>query len=212
MFDVHRLGKAPVLEIIFGDGRPPIKITELGFIIQYLLRVYDKENILNPISQEQQLEVDYYLHYAEGSLQHIQMALLINSVAKHVAPFATKAVVKIITKAINNGYYKHEWYLNFQYLEDRLAQNGTGFFVGNKLTGADVILSFPVYENVFDNPGGVREICGEKRDLRKVYPHLAKWSRMIKNNPTYKRVTEMMNEEVEDLIAMNPRFDYGKEK
>ncbi|EEQ44371.1 conserved hypothetical protein [Candida albicans WO-1] len=140
------------------------------------------------------------------------MALLINSVAKHVAPFATKAVVKIITKAINNGYYKHEWYLNFQYLEDRLAQNGTGFFVGNKLTGADVILSFPVYENVFDNPGGVREICGEKRDLRKVYPHLAKWSRMIKNNPTYKRVTEMMNEEVEDLIAMNPRFDYGKEK
>ena len=52
----------------------------------------------------------------------------------------------------------------------------------------------------------------EKRDLRKVYPHLAKWSRMIKNNPTYKRVTEMMNEEVEDLIAMNPRFDYGKEK
>ena len=35
---------------------------------------------------------------------------------------------------------------------------------------------------------------------------------MIKNNPTYKRVTEMMNEEVEDLIAMNPRFDYGKEK
>ena len=105
------------------------------------MRVYDKENILNPISQEQQLEVDYYLHYAEGSLQHIQMALLINSVAKHVAPFATKAVVKIITKAINNGYYKHEWYLNFQYLEDRLAQNGTGF-VGNKLTGADVILSF----------------------------------------------------------------------
>lgn len=212
LFDVHQLGKAPVLEIIFGDGRPPIKITELGFIIQYLLRVYDKENILNPISQEQQLEVDYYLHYAEGSLQHIQMALLINSVAKHVAPFATKAVVKIITKAINNGYYKHEWYLNFQYLEDRLAQNGTGFFVGNKLTGADVILSFPVYENVFDNPGGVREICGEKRDLRKVYPHLAKWSQMIKNNPTYKRVTEMMNEEVEDLIAMNPRFDYGKEK
>ena len=129
LFDVHQLGKAPVLEIIFGDGRPPIKITELGFIIQYLLRVYDKENILNPISQEQQLEVDYYLHYAEGSLQHIQMALLINSVAKHVAPFATKAVVKIITKAINNGYYKHEWYLNFQYLEDRLAQNGTGFLL-----------------------------------------------------------------------------------
>ncbi|MCP8718668.1 MAG: glutathione S-transferase [Asgard group archaeon] len=211
LFDVHQLGKSPVLEIIFADGRPPIKIAELGFIIQYLLRYYDTDNILNPISQDQQLEVDYFLHYAEGSLQHIQMALLINSVSKYVAPFGTRKIVNTITKAINNGYYKHEWYLNFQYLEDRLAENGTGYFVGNKLTGADVILSFPVYENVFDNPDGVREICGEKRDLRKVYPHLAKWSRMIRNNPSYKKITEMMDEDVEDLIALNPRFDYGKE-
>lgn len=45
LFDAHQLGKAPVLEVIFGDGRPPIKISELGFIIQYLLRYYDCQNI-----------------------------------------------------------------------------------------------------------------------------------------------------------------------
>lgn len=211
LFDVHQLGKAPVLEIIFADGRPSIKMAELGFIMQYLLRYYDPNNILNPINQDQQLEVDYFSHFSEGSLQHIQMALLINSSAKHISPFGTKKLVNTITKAINNGYYKHEWYLNMQYLEDRLINNGTGFFVGNRLSGADVILSFPIYENVFDNLDGVKEILADKRDVRQLYPNLYKWSKMIKNQPNYKQICQMMDEDVEDLIAANPRFDYGKE-
>ena len=49
LFDVHKLGKSPVLEIIFGDGRPSIKMAELGFIMQYLLRYYDTNNILNQL-------------------------------------------------------------------------------------------------------------------------------------------------------------------
>ncbi|RCK64364.1 Glutathione S-transferase 1 [Candida viswanathii] len=211
LFDVHQLGKSPVLEIVFADGRPRIKMTELGFIMQYLLRYYDPRNILNPVSQDLQLEVDYFLHYAEGSLQHIQMALLINSTAKHVAPFGSRKLVNTVTKAINNGYYKHEWYLNMKYLDQRLLRNGTGFFVGDRLTGADVILSFPIYENVFDNLDGVKEILADKRDLKKMYPNLYQWSKMIRNNRGYKRISQMMDENVEDLIAKNPRFDYGKE-
>ncbi|RCK64577.1 Glutathione S-transferase 1 [Candida viswanathii] len=211
LFDVNQLGKAPVLEVIFADGRPPISLSELGFIMQYLLRYYDPEHILNPVSEDLQLEVDYFLHFAEGSLQHIQMALLINSAAKHISPFGTKKLVNTVTKAINNGYYKHEWYLNMDYLESRLEQNKTGFFVGDRLTGADVILSFPIYENVFDNLDGMKEILGDKRDLRKMYPNLYQWSKMIRKDPSYEKVTQMMDEDVEDLIALNPRFDYGKE-
>ena len=45
-----------------------------------------------------------------------------------------------------------------------------------------------------------------------MFPNLFNWSRMIKNNSSYKKITELMNEEVEDLIALNPRFDYGREK
>ncbi|RCK57819.1 Glutathione S-transferase 1 [Candida viswanathii] len=211
LFDVHQLGKSPVLEIVFADGRPQIKMSELGFIMQYLLRYYDPRNILNPVSQDLQLKVDYFLHYAEGTLQPIQMALLVNSTAKHVAPFGSRKIVSTITKAINNGYYKHEWYLNMKYLDQRLLRNGTGYFVGDGLTGADVILSFPIYENVFDNLDGVKEILADKRDLKKMYPNLYKWSKMIRNNRSYKRISQMMDENVEDLIAKNPRFDYGKE-
>ncbi|CAI5758259.1 unnamed protein product [Candida verbasci] len=212
LFEGHPTGKSPILDVIFGDGRPPLKLAESGFIMQYLLRFYDSNYIINPVDPMEQLEVDYWLHYAEGSLQHIQMTLLINSVAKHVAPFGLKGVAKLVTKGLNNGYYLHEWRLNMQYLEDVLKRNGTGFFVGNKLTGADIILSFPVYENIFDNLDGVKECVGEKRDLRKLYPNLAKWCRMIKNDPTYKKVNQMMDEEIEDLIALNPRFEYVNEK
>ena len=57
-----------------------------------------------------------------------------------------------------------------KYLEDRLEQNGTGFFVGDKLSGADVILSFPIYENVFDNLEGTKEILGDKVNIKKCSP------------------------------------------
>lgn len=109
------------------------------------------------------------------------------------------------------GYYKHDWYLDFKCLEYRLAANGTTYFVGNKLTVAVVILSFPVFDNVFDNPNGGRAIYGEKRNLLKVYPNLSKRSRMIRDYPTYKKVMEIMNEIVKDLVALDPRFYYGKE-
>ncbi|RLV94930.1 Glutathione S-transferase 1, partial [Spathaspora sp. JA1] len=212
LFKEHTLGKVPILEIIFADpAKEPIKLVETGFMMQYLLRHYDPKHVLYPADPVQQLEIDYYLHYAEGSLQHIQIALLINSVATKVVPFGLKNLTKLITKALNNGYYIHEWRLNMQYLEDRLIQNGTGFFVGNTLTAADVVLVFPVFENVFDNEEGAKEITHDKRDLKKLFPNLFKWCKLIKNNPSYIKICLMMDEEVEDLILRKPHFEYFKE-
>lgn len=200
LLKIHPSGKSPILEIIFGDGREPLKLAESGFIIQYLLRNYDHDNLLTPVDPNLQLKVDYYLHYTEGTLQHITIALLINSVAKSIAPLGTKSVVKLVTKGINNGYYVHEWRLNMQYLEDQLAKEGTGYFVGDRLSGADIILSFPIYENVFDNEVQIKDITGEKGDLYKKYPHLAAWCDKVRNNPLYIKITEMMDEKVDNYI------------
>ncbi|RCK64607.1 hypothetical protein Cantr_00067 [Candida viswanathii] len=71
---------------------------------------HNPNNVLNALTQDQQLEVEYFLLYAEGSLQHIQMGLLINSVSKYVAPVRTKKMVSKFTKANNNGYYKYKPY------------------------------------------------------------------------------------------------------
>lgn len=212
LFEVHPTGKVPILEIVYADGLEPLIIAETGHIMQYVVQNYDFNKVLTPKTPKQQFEVDYYLHFSEGSIQPIQITLLINSVAKSIAPFGLKKVTKLVSKGMNNGYYLHEWRLFMDVLDKALAKNGTGFFVGDKLSAADVILSFPVYENVFDNLEGVKEITGEKRDIRKMYPHLARWADMVATHPLYVKVTDMMDVKVDDLIANNPHFTYDMGK
>lgn len=200
LLKVHPTGKSPILEVKFGDGREPLILAESGFIIQYLLKNYDNDNLYTPTDPNQQLRVDYYLHYAEASLQHITLSLLVNSAAKNIAPFGTKSVVKLVTKGINNGYYIHEWRANMRYLDDQLATEDTGYFVGDRLSGADIILSFPIFENIFDNEEQVKEITGEKGDLYTKYPRLATWCNKVRYNPLYIKITEMMDDKVEAYI------------
>lgn len=210
LFQVHPSGKAPVLEIFFADGRKSLKLAESGHIIQYLLNHYDPFNIVNCSDEEEKLKVDYYLHYSEGTLQHLMLSMLINSVAKSIAPIGFKSFTKMVTKGLNNGYYIHEWKLNMEFLERQLIENDTGYFVGNKLTAADVMLTFPIYENVFDNEAGVREVTGEKRNLYKAYPHLAAWSDRIAHHPLYIKVTEMMDDKVNEFIAQQENSKHRK--
>lgn len=205
LFLVHPTGKAPILEIFFADGRPSLKLAESGLIMQYLLKHYDPHNILNPTSEQELLKVDYYLHYSEGTLQHLMISMLINSVAKQIAPRGLKSIAKMVTKGLNNGYYTHEWKLNMEFLERQLIEEDTGYFVGNKLTAADIMLTFPIYENVFDNEAGVRDVTGEKINLYKAYPHLAAWSDRIAHHPLYIKITDMMDEKVNEFIAQTKK-------
>lgn len=198
LFRAHPLGKAPILDVHFADGRPTLQLVESGLIIQYLLKHYDPNNILNPDTEEEQLLVDYYIHYTEGTLQPILMAMLINTTVKRIAPMGLKTMAKLLSKGLNYGYYIHEFNLNLQYLENKLKEKGGGYFVGKKLTAADIMLSFPIYENLFDNEVGVRECSGETQ-LYKKYPQLNAWCDSVRNDPIYLRISEVMAERVNEL-------------
>lgn len=198
LFQIHPLGKAPLLDIKFADGSPDIQLVESGLITQYLLKHYDPKNILNPDSESEKLMVDYYIHYTEGTLQPILMSMLINSSAKRIAPMGLKTMAKLLTKGLNYGYYKPEFDLNLQFLDKKLLENGSGFFVGSKLTAADIMLSFPIYENLFDNEIGVKDCCGETQ-LHKKYPQLAAWCDKVKNDPIYSRISHVTNQKVLEM-------------
>ncbi|KAG7193035.1 uncharacterized protein KQ657_001150 [Scheffersomyces spartinae] len=200
LFRVHPLGKSPILDIDFADGSERLQLLESGNMIQYLLKHYDFDKVLAPKDRKQRMQVDYFLHYTEGTLQHLLISLLVNSSAKNMAPFPLKSVTKLVGKGINNGYYKHEFELNMIYLENHMRKQGTGFFVGDKLSGADIILSFPIYENVFDNMIGVKECTGEKRDMKDLYPQLAKWSKMVSKDPAYRKINKYMEDKVEEYV------------
>lgn len=198
LFHIHPLGKSPVLEIHFADGKPLIQLAESGLIVQYLLKHYDPKSLLHAELEADRLLVDYYIHYSEATLQPILMSMLINTTAKRVAPLGLKTMAKLVTKGLNYGYYIHEFNLNLEYLEKKLFNQGTGFFVGNKLTAADIMLSFPIYENLFDNEAGVRECSGETQ-LYKKYPQLSAWCNKVKNDPIYLKISEIMAQRVEEL-------------
>lgn len=198
LFQVHPLGKAPVLEIQFLDGRPNLQLAESGLIIQYLCKHYDPKKILSGKNDNESLQIDYYIHYSEGTLQNLLMSMIINTSAKRIAPLGLKTLAKLVTKGINYGYYLHEFTLNMEFLERRLAQNGSGYFVGKTLSAADVMLSFPVYENIFDNETGVRE-CTNETQLFKKYPQLSAWSDKIRKDPIYLKLSKLMEERVDDL-------------
>lgn len=204
LFQIHPLGKAPVLEIMFADGRPLIKLAETGFIMQYLLTHYDPNHLLSSKDENEQLMIDYFVHYSEGTLQPILITMLINTSVKRIAPVGLKTVAKMLSKGLNNGYYIHEFYLNLEYLETRLRSEGTGFFVAGRLTAADIILSFPIYENLFDNEAGVKECSGET-DLFRKFPQLGAWSDRIHNDALYSRISDVMRQKTHEMRQQQSR-------
>lgn len=119
---VHRLGKSPV---ITDAGHT---IIESGAIIDYILRHYDMSNSLLPETATQEHE-EYlqWLHYAEGSAA---LPLMLKLYTSRLSDGGAE-----LQPRISDEMGKHLGYLD-------QALEGVDWFVGNKLSGADIQLSF----------------------------------------------------------------------
>lgn len=185
---IHPLGKSPVIEVI-RDGKSLI-IAETGHVIEYLIKNYDTSKKLVPVTEEDKEQVDYFLHYSEGSLQPLLVSLLVNGTAVHMAPFPVKFLVRKIMNEINKAYYKTELIKNLNYLDNYLAKRGSKYFVGDKLSGADIIFLFPLIENLTDNKR-IKEFAGDEFDLRKLFPNICAWSDGILKEPKLIKANEI---------------------
>lgn len=174
---VHPLGKSPVIEI---DGKV---IGESGHIAQYLVSKFDKKQNLSVQNDDEQERIDYYLHYAEGTLQPFQVMLLIGSKVKEMSPFLIKPLVNTIIDKMNAAYAGPELKTNLKYLDTELSKNPSGFFVGSKLSAADIILSFPL-KNAIDRAG----------ITNKSHPHIFAWLENIKLMDGYQRAQAKIGE------------------
>ena len=76
------MGKSPVIEVIDSKTGKSEIIAETGHIFNYILSNYDTTNILTPFNRDLQSQVDYFLHYTEGTLQPKLVALMVHGVAK----------------------------------------------------------------------------------------------------------------------------------
>ena len=119
---VHPLGKSPVIE---DDGK---MVYESAAIVEYLCERHGGEHLIPARGSDDHIRYLEWMHFAEGSaMTPILLNLYTGRLGEAGAPLRPR---------IEQQLQSH-----FKYMEDRLLSSG--YFVGDSLTGADIMLSFP---------------------------------------------------------------------
>ena len=136
LLDIHPLGKSPVIE---DKGQV---VFESGAIVEYLCERHDGTHLVPARGTDDHIRYLEWLHFAEGSaMLPFLLRLYTSRLGDAAAPLKPR---------IDEQLESH-----FKYIEDSLLPSG--FFVGDGLTGADIMLSFPAEAAVkmglaFDKP------------------------------------------------------------
>ncbi len=135
---VHPLGKSPVIT----DGSKTI--AETGTIVEYLIETYGNGRLIPAPGTPERLLYNYWVHYAEGSaMPPLVMKLIFGHIpdAPQI-PFFIKPIAKMITSGVQKSYLDPQIRDHVALWDGQLQK--TAFFAGAELTGADIMMSFPV--------------------------------------------------------------------
>lgn len=163
---VHPLGKSPVIT----DGNRVI--AESGAILEYLQLKYDSEHLLALHEEEEQIQARYWLHYAEGSLMPLLVMKLVLSKVPERVPFLIRPIARAIVGGVGTGFLEPNLATHLAFIDAELARSP--WLAGDALTGADVMMSFPL-EAVLARAGGDR------------FPRIAAYVKKIEARPAYQR-------------------------
>lgn len=153
---VHPLGKSPV--ITDGDRT----VAESGAIVEYLIGKYGQGRMRPAPDSPEHVSYLQWVHYAEGSaMPPLVLALLAGMLGDGAAP---------LRPYIDGEIAKH-----LAFLEQSLGERR--FFVGEELSGADIMLSF-VLE------------AAAAGDRLKDFPGLTRYLARLQERPAYRRALE----------------------
>ncbi|HQT63750.1 MAG: glutathione S-transferase [Acidocella sp. 20-57-95] len=135
---VHPLGKSPVIT----DG--DLTIAETGTIVEYLIATYGQGRMIPAAGTPERLRYNYWIHYAEGSaMPPLVMKLIFGAIPKSPQlPWFIKPVAKALMKGVTESYLDPQIKAHVALWDGELQKSA--FFAGNELTGADIMMSFPV--------------------------------------------------------------------
>ena len=137
LFDVHPLGKSPV---ITDRGHT---FAESGAIIEYLAATYGGEEWRLDSDPASAHVVRYWLHYAEGSLMPLLlMKLLFGRMGSPPMPLLMRPIAGLIGKGMSENFVAPRLRTHLGFMEQHL-QNSQ-WFAGDRLSVADIQMSFPL--------------------------------------------------------------------
>ena len=155
---VHPLGKSPVIEM---DGQI---YAESGAITELLIERFAPER-LRPATDSS--DYGYYLQWIDFAESSLMLPLMLELFTKKAG---------IDDNEFLNGYIDTEKTRLFEYLD--ASVEGKSFIVGDKLSGADFMLSFDL-------------IILAKRQKLDAYPHIKQYAEQLANLDSYQRAMQL---------------------
>ena len=166
---VHPLGKSPVIT----DGANTV--AETGAIVEYILGRYGDSRLQPAPGTPEGLRYTYWLHFAEGSaMPPLVMTLLFGEIPKRT-PALVRPIARMIGKTVQQSYLGPQLTAQLDLLEAELGRSA--YFAGPELTGADIMMSFPVEAAASRIGLGTR-------------PKLTAWLAGVHARPAYQRALE----------------------
>lgn len=153
---VHPLGKSPVVE---AGGRV---LAESGAIVESIIDQYAPETLAPKRGTPEHARYLYFMHYAEGSLMP---PLLLKLVLGKLGPLGWPA----------RPFVDKQLTTHLDFLEGEMKSD---YFLGDSLSGADIMMSFPL------------EAAASRAGLGPSRPRLMAWLRRIHDRPAYKKALE----------------------
>ncbi len=168
LLDIHPLGKSPV---ITDDG---LVVAESGAIVEYLIETYGEGKLLPVGDAQDRLDYRYWLHHAEGTAAaQLVMKLIFTRIKEQKLPPIVKQVAHMIANKVLESYVDPNVQRNMKHWEEALSE--TGWFAGDELSGADIMMSFPL------------EAAAVRAGLGRTYPNISDFLDRIHALPAYQR-------------------------
>jgi glutathione S-transferase len=136
--EIHPLGKSPVIT----DGDKTI--AETGAIVDYLIDSYGAGRLIPAAGTPDRLRYDYWVHYAEGSaMPPLVMKLIFSRLPDAPQmPWYIKPVARALMGNVIKSYLNPQLAAHVAFWDAELGRSA--YFAGESLTGADIMMSFPI--------------------------------------------------------------------
>ena len=167
---VHPLGKSPVIT----DGERTL--AESAVIVEYLARTYGSAEWAPTTEDPAYWNFNYWMHYAEGSLMPPLLLKLVFTKVRTASPLLVRPIAAAIAEKVESGFIRGQIRTHFDHVDDHLARHE--WFAGNKMSAADIQMSFPLEAAV------ARGTIGDD------HPHVVEYVQRIQARPAYRRALE----------------------
>lgn len=197
----HPLARSPVIEVFNENKNLPEIVTETSTIFKYLLKNFDKDLKLTPTDPADRVKMDYYFDFCEATLQPSLIAMMVGKIMQSACPPDQISTYKDVAEHTNDFYHIPGTKTNFNFLNEELAKSKSGWFLGDRLSAADIMFEFALFQTTFDPNIDAYNVIGANLHLKDTYPNIARWAGNVSKDASYNKITKLAAEELAKVKA-----------